>query len=261
MRGGGYENTRVRHAIAILFCAALVCAGAARAQDELSTRLSNDRVGAFEPGTYLAGNMKFTLVPYGGKFLLRFADAPEVYVLYADHASLGGRVLKYDSGETAILVSGWGGMTLYTDAQPAGAPAERVGDTLAPVLNAVTLGEMQNAAEDEAEHLAYARRLKLSFSADWVWLAGDSAIRALAFDTMENAARGLERFAGAPAARATLTQKLDNVRIEPGAKPTIALSGRTLVVTFNTQRGYVGRASSRAIARALGTLLSTPAAK
>jgi hypothetical protein len=45
------------------------------------------------------------------------------------------------------------------------------------------------------------------------------------------------------------------VAITPGSRPTLGLSGRTLVVTFNAGQGFQGRASSRAIARALGQVL------
>ncbi len=241
----------------IALATALVLAGGAAAQDPLSEKLSEQRVGDIQPGSYAAGDdLHFTLDPYGDKFLLRFVDDPEIYVLYTDHASLGGRELKYDSGETALLVSGWGGMTLYTDGNPAGLPAVRDGDSFPPSISAISLSDMQEAAQDEAEHLAYVRRITLSFDADWNGLAGDSNLRALAFDALQNAARGLERFAANPAGRSALSEKVTAVKLTQSSKPTIALNGKTLVVTFTPPRGYAGRASSRAIARALEKLFS-----
>ncbi len=56
---------------------------------------------------------------------------------------------------------------------------------------------MQRAADDESEHVSYVRRVKLAFSADWPALASDVMLRALAFDAMQNAARGIDRFAAA----------------------------------------------------------------
>jgi hypothetical protein len=195
---------------------------------------------------------------YGDKFLLRLTGDPEVYVLYIDRAPLGGRALKYDSGTMAVRVSGWGGLTLYTDADPGGLPAERTGDSLPPSLSPISLADMQNAAEDEAEHLAYARQLHLGFTADWAALAGDSRLRALCFDALENTVRGIERFITLGKARGAFAKKIDGVRMALGNKPVIFLSGRTLNVTFNAQHGYAGRASSRGIARGLGQLLSVP---
>ena len=48
------------------------------------------------------------------------------------------------------------------------------------------------------------------------------------------------------------------ISIQTNSRPTIVLSGKTLVVTYNPGRGFEGRASSRAIARALSSLLSVP---
>ncbi|HEY6578281.1 MAG TPA: DUF4908 domain-containing protein, partial [Rhizomicrobium sp.] len=96
----------------------------ARATESVESRLSSDRLGSIASGTYLAADhIGFALDAAGPDYLLSFDGSPEIFVLHADNASLGGRVLKYDSGETALQVSGWGGVTLYTDAYPAGLPA------------------------------------------------------------------------------------------------------------------------------------------
>ncbi len=247
----------------IALALALACASPAFAQSGMSQKLSAARVGDVEPGAYVAGDsVRFELDPYGEKYLLRLDGDPEVYVLYPDHVSLGGRLLKYDSGATAILVSSFGAMTLYTDAQPGGLPAVRDGDSIPPSLEQLSLSDMQAGAQDEAQHLAYSRQLSLGFSADWGALASDPNLRAITFDAMQNVARGLDRFAASPPAHAALTQKIDAVKlVEAGGKPTIALNGRVLTVTFNASRGYEGRASSHAIARALGRLLSVPFAE
>ncbi|HSM95823.1 MAG TPA: DUF4908 domain-containing protein [Rhizomicrobium sp.] len=244
-----------RLCIAILTLILASASVPAYAQDVFGGRLSLERLGEVKPGEYLAGdNVRFTLVNDGDNFLLRFDSNPEVFVLYTGHASLGGRILKYDSGETALQVAGWGGMTLYTDSAPTGLPAVRTGDATDPAPPNVSLSDMQNAAEDETQHLAYTRGLRLGVTADWQALAGNAGMRALAFDTMENAVRGLDRFSYNAAGREAIAHRVDNVMIEAAVKPTLLLKARTLTVTFNPARGYEGRASSRAIARALGSL-------
>jgi hypothetical protein len=230
---------------------------AARAQySEPGNRLSIDRVGYVQPGAYLAGeSVAFEIVNAGGNYLLRFRGAPEVFVLYADHGSLGGRILKFDSGETAMNVAGWGGMTLYTDQAPQGLPAVRTGDALPPQPPAVSTQDMQAAAGDETERLAYIRRINVQFTADWNALNENPLARAFAFDTMENMARGIERFTTG-GQREAFAKRVSTVTIVQGSRPTLGLSGRTLVVSFNPGLGFAGRASSRAIARALGNVLS-----
>jgi hypothetical protein len=234
--------------------------GAAFAADaqysEPGNRLSIDRIAYIQPGTYLAGDsVGFEIVNAGGNYLLRFRGAPEVFVLYADHGSLGGRILKYDSGETAVNIAGWGGMTLYTDQMPQGLPAVRTGDALTPQPPSVSTQEIQAAAGDEAERLAYVRRINVQFAADWNALGDNPLARAFAFDTMENTARGIERFTGGGAQREIFAKRVSGVMVVQGSRPTLGLSGRTLMVSFNPGAGFEGRASSRAIARALANVL------
>ena len=247
----------VRPFLAVAAALTLACtaAPAARAQSALAAKLATDRLATIEPGTYQAGDsVEFTLDSDGTHYLLRFAGDPEVFVLYADHASLGGRVLKYDSGETALQVTGWGGITLYTDKKPGGLPAVRTGDSVPPSLPAVSLEEMKNASADEAQHLAYLHRLNLSFSTDWETLADNAAVRALCFDTLENTARGIDRFSALSDGRRALVTHVVAVLVATSGKPTLQLNGKSLTVTFDPNTGYAGRASSRAIARALGRL-------
>lgn len=239
--------------------AALALAGmtvhGAHAQYSLTSRLANERLANVEPGTYQAGdNLDFTLNRDHGRYLLRFADSPEVFVLYAANASLGGRVLKYDSGETAFRVAGWGGLTLYTDRRPAGLPVVRTGAADRPSLPKVSMADMKAAASDETRHLAYEQHLHVDFQPDWKTLAGDAGQRALCFDTLENTARGIERFAALADGHKALKARVRAVVFTTSAKPTLDLKGKSLIVTYVPGKGYAGRASSRAIARALGIL-------
>lgn len=240
--------------LAVFFCGSGQLAGA-----EMNDRLTQQRFGAITAGDYQAGDaLHFTLSRYGGEFLMHFAGESEVYVLYADYGSLGGRVLKYDSGAIAIQVAGWGGMTIYPDNQPDGLPVMRSGDDSPINLPQVSQTQIQNAADDEAAHLAYVRGLHVNFFVDWNALGGDVGTRSLAFDAMENASRGISRFTANPAARAVFAQKVATVRLQTSNKPLLQLAGKNLVVTFNPGQGYKGRASSRAIAFALGKLFAIP---
>jgi hypothetical protein len=167
---------------------------------------------------------------------------------------LGGRILKYDSGETALQVAGWGGMTLYTDSAPTGLPTVRTGDADALELPTVSMSDMESATQDETQHLAYVRGLRFNISADWQALASNPTARGLAFDTLENAVRGIDRFTYRAGGREALSRRVETLMIEPSDKPTLAVKAKTLVVTFNPDQGFEGRASSRAIARALGKI-------
>ena len=74
-----------------------------------------------------------------------------------------------------------------------------------------------------------------------------------------HSARGIERFTHASAGRETISDHVTTVTLATAMRPTLRLYDKTLIVTFNPDRGYFGRASSRAIARAL--MLVLPASK
>jgi hypothetical protein len=239
--------TRITLALAL----AGLCAVPSRAADTINARLEAGQLGNIEPGKYSAGdNVTFTLQRWNEKFLLQVSGDPETYVLSADQASLGGRVLKYDSGATAIHVSGWGGMTLYTDDDPAGLPAVRISDADPPPAAPAKLNDLKKAANDEAAHLLYVRGVKLSFAADWDRLAASPSLWPFTFAAIEHTGRGIERFTQNRRAMLAL-HRVDGVRIVAGAGPALRLVGRTIVVTFNADNGFTGLASSRAIARQL----------
>ena len=225
----------------------------------MASRLAAERIGAIQPGLYSAGEgSTFTLEPYGtSKYLLRFSDHAEKFVLTMDRASLGAKLLKYDTGTTALRVSVWGGLTLYTQDAPQGVPATYQGAAPPPSVLAISAGEMQTAFNDETSHLTYVQNIALKFSADPAVLAADAETRGRAFDALTNAAVGIERFlASAPMARQSLTKRINSVKVAEGGKPTVAISGQTLLVSFVPGEGHEGHASSLAIQQELTKLLA-----
>ncbi|HUO02784.1 MAG TPA: DUF4908 domain-containing protein [Rhizomicrobium sp.] len=225
--------------------------------DPMAAKLSAEKVSDVAAGSYSAADdINFTLTPYGDKYLLRFDGNPENFVLYGDRIALGGRELKYDTGAIALKISVWGGVTLYTQDMPGGLPATRTGDAAIPSKLAVPAANLTAALSDEENHLNYTQHLRLHFTADPSVIGGGDDARAYAFDTLVNSEMGIERIVGTPAGRAAFTHRFDTVRIVEGDKPTIAISGRTLLVSFVPSAGAAGRASSRAIAYALGKMLA-----
>ena len=227
----------------------------AQNQDPVTARLSAEKSGAIAPGRYSAGEgREFSLVPYRGKFLLRFADAAESFVLTADPGSMGAKLLKYDTGAAALSVSVWGGVTLYLAEAPNGLPATLQGNAPPAAPLPVSAAELRTALNDEAAHFSYADNLVLRFIADARTLA-DAEARAMAFDTLANVQMGLQRFVAAPNARRTLSRRVNTIRLERAAKPGLALTGRNLVVRFAPSQEFLGRVSSHAVAHQLGKLL------
>ena len=228
----------------------------------MSSRLAAERVGAVQGGIYTAGeNNSFTLQAYpGGKYLLRFSGHPETFVLNVERASLGAKLLKYDTGTTAIRISVWGGLTLYTQNAPQGVPATYQGVAPASPPLAISAMELQTAINDEGSHLTYVQNVPLKFSADAAVLAADPETRGRAFDALTNAAVGIERFlAAAPSARPALVKRVNSVKVAEGGKPTVSLVGQTLLVSFVPGEGHEGHASSLAIQQELTKLMASAA--
>jgi hypothetical protein len=212
----------------------------------MALRLQSERTGPVQPGLYSAGDSgSFTLEQYGaGRYLLRFSGHSENFVLTIERASLGAKLLKYDTGTTAIRVSVWGGVTLYTQDAPQGVPATFQNATLPSPTLAISAMELQTAVNDEASHLTYVQNIALKFSADPAVLAADPETRGRAFDALTNAAVGIERFLAAnPMARPALTKRINSVKVAEGGKPTVTLVGQSLVVIFVPGEGNEGHAS------------------
>jgi hypothetical protein len=232
----------------------------ARAEDAgdnpMNARLSAEKAGDVEAGIYNAGDkLNFTLGPYGDRYLLRFTDSPEYYVLTVERVILGGRILRYDTGVIAIRVSVWGGMTLYTIETPGGLPATKIGEETAPPAPTVSHDDLADAMRDEESHLAYTQQLHLRFAADPAVLNGSDDSRRLAFDALVSAEAGVERLLASPGGRLALTRRFDSVRLVQSDKPGINMSGKTLLVSFAPTAGVAGHPSSREVALQLGKML------
>ena len=252
-------TVRATTAIAILILLAAGAAAGAQAQsaDPMAARLSADKTADIETGSFSAGDrIAFSLEPLGNRFVLRLSGTPELFVLEMERVTLGGRVLKYDTGATALKVSIWGGITLYTEEAPGGLPATRTGDFTAPPHPAVSEAELSAALRDESSHLSYARKVSVHFTG----ASGNDDSRAQAFDALANTDAGIDRVVASGAGRAAFTRRIENVKLVEGDRPGVALSGKTLVVSFVPGLGAAGRPSSRAIAVALGKFLAVPEA-
>jgi hypothetical protein len=250
------EERIVKAILTCAFCLLLPAAAQAQATDPVTARLSAERTGAITPGLYSAGEgREFTLSSYRGKFLLRFANMPESFVLTADAGSMGAKLLKYDTGGAALSVSVWGGVTLYLAEAPNGLPATLQGTAPPPIPQPVSVAELRTALSDEAAHFSYSDDLVLRFIADARTLS-DADARAMAFDALANVQMGLERFVAVPNGRRALSRRISTVKLERGNKPGLILSGRNLVVRYTPSEGFLGRLSSHAVAHQLGKLLS-----
>jgi Domain of unknown function (DUF4908) len=203
-------------------------------------------------GRYMADDqLRFRIDLQDDQIRLRFIDSDEIFYLTSEPAPLGGRVLKYDTGEVALQVAGWGGLTLYTENDRGGVPAERADDEadgFEPV--AVTAKDLKGFALKLAQDLAVAHDFGIGFAADWTELAQSDGVRALAVDAMRNAAYALGNLAQGPE-RDAIEDRFHLVRVIAAAEPGAKIEDGVLVISYTPEGGPSARPSSRAIARVL----------
>jgi hypothetical protein len=208
-------------------------------------------------GAYAANDVpSFTLDSIGDQIRLRFVGSEEVFYLTNDPAPLGGRYLKYDTGEVVLSVAGWGGVTLYTDDVPSGIPAElrsaSAPQAVSPlVTRPVETLDMKALAAQLSKDVSQQGLFRIGFSADFETLSRENeSTRVLAADALRNAAYALEQMADEQE-RAAAAKALRSVRVNPAAEPAVAVHDDTLIVTFAPAGGPSARPSSLAIARVL----------
>jgi hypothetical protein len=202
-------------------------------------------------GTYTAGDKtEFIVDHHGDQVRLRFSGSDEVFYLSSEAAPLGARVLKYDTGDPALRVAGWGGVTLYTPQEKTGLPAE-YSDVVHNVdPPPVPAKDVKRFAAGLAHELNAGGDLIIGFAADWNVLADSSGIRELVCDAMRNTTYALEQVAMGPA-RIAIGDHVHVVHIIEGNHTFALLRGGVLTVMVDPKMGEAGRPSSLAIAHAL----------
>jgi hypothetical protein len=203
-------------------------------------------------GRYLIDDqVRFMIAVDREQIKLRFIGSDEIFYLTSEPAPLGGRVLKYDTGEVVLQVAGWGGLTLYTDANPGGIPAERADDevdTFDPP--AVAAKDIRSFALKLTQELALAYPFGVGIAADWDGIAQSDTARALSVDAMRNATYAVRMLAEGPD-REALSERFHLIRVTAGPEPDARMQDGVLMITYVPNRGASARPSSRAIARVL----------
>lgn len=226
----------------------------ALAADALPGRLPSAHASPLlADGLYTANDQLLLYIDHGqGQVRLKFADGEEIFYLTNEPGALGGRILKYDTGELALQVAGWGGVTLYTPELKSGVPLELadVTDDLTP--EPISWGALKSLASMCAQNLAAHQDLTIEFAADWDTLGRSEGARALAADAIRNAAAALIRMAKGPK-RMAIAERLHLVRLTLAANPGASFQKGTLVIELAPQDGAGARPSSLLIERALDT--------
>jgi hypothetical protein len=185
----------------------------------------------------------------GRQVFMRFDADPEIWALEPTPGPRGDLIYKNDMGEPMLRATRLGGLTLFTPEKPGGTAAAFAGP--APFLRPppiVSPGGLLQAFAQASERAARAIRHPITFEAEEVplgamGLIADTAIVAAeAFS--EVAARGDQ-------ARQSL-DRFSKVKIGVGHGPSAKVSGETVRIGVDPERGLAGRPSSHRIAAVIG---------
>jgi hypothetical protein len=202
-------------------------------------------------GTYIANDrLAFVIDHFRDQVRLRFLDDDEVFYLSSEPAPMGGRVLKYDTGATALQVTGWGGLTLYTMQARNGLPAEYNDAVQSVDPPAVGANDVKAFAAKLAQDISASEDFAIGFAADWDNLARVDQLRALGCDAMRNVTYALKQL-GKSGRRSIISDRIHIIRVIQGTKPAVTMQKGILSVTIAPQMGPSARPSSLAIVQTL----------
>jgi hypothetical protein len=187
------------------------------------------------------GGVRFVLDRTGQRAaLVKFEGDDEIYVLRPVGGPRGDEIYKTDTGDVMLRITPLGGVIVYRENAPNGAPAMMTG-RVAPIAPAPPPGGSIRVQVNQLERTAQNRfgrsvpvELPPAAAADNTGVVADAARRA---------AEGLD---GAPPGVV-----VDRVVIRLGNQPAAVLMGNTLVITVAPQQGYAGRPSAAAVRRAV----------
>lgn len=239
--------------IAVLAALALGALPSKASADDPPQRLAiTPTPAAPSDGVYAVGDDVVFMIDHAqAQTRMRFVGSDEVFYLTSDPSTLGGRVLKYDTGETALAVTGWGGVTFYSKETPGGMPAERVGEAMPLDPKPVSSHDAKYFAAALSQRLADRDNLAVGFATRWEWLSHEDGARALATDAMRNATYAVEQLLHSRKSRNAVASRLRVIRVVAGTAKSAKMEDDTLVVTVAPQGGPSARPSSMAITEAI----------
>lgn len=185
---------------------------------------------------------RFTLDRSTNPPLLRFDGQDEVIALTVTPGPRGDEFFKTDTGDVLLRATALGGLILYTPQTRQGVPVALVSQSqpLPPLLTP------KSAMKRRLETIAGELGRVIGRTVQMATPEGDDVASGVIVDAAERAAQGL-----AAARPALAADKPLLIRIGYAKAPQADWSAGALTVQIDPARGYAGRPSSAAVARAV----------
>lgn len=182
---------------------------------------------------------RFVVDRSGRNVLFKFDHSPEIWVLRPAPAPGGDVVYRNDVGDPVLKASRYGGMTLFSQERPMGAPAALAGPAgefrpapMSPQSLQQRLLQASVKATQAAGHLIAFDAPDVSAAS--AFLVADTAAVAVGAIARLKRIRGGDR----------VLPKIKVVRILEGARPGASMRSNALEITVAPEQGLAGRPSS-----------------
>ena len=184
----------------------------------------------------------------GRQVFMRFEADPEIWALDPTPGPRGDMIYKNDMGEPMLRATRLGGLTLFTPDRPGGTAAAFAGPAsfLRPPPIVSPGGLLQSFAQ-ASERAARAIRHPITFEAEGVPLGAMGLIA----DAASVTAEAFSEVAGRGDQARQMLERFSKVRIGVARGPSAKVSGETVRIGVNPERGLAGRPSSHRIAAAI----------
>lgn len=187
------------------------------------------------------GGVRFVLDRTGQRAaLVKFEGSDEVHVLRPIGGPRGDEIYKTDTGDVLLRITPMGGVTVYRQNSPNGAPAMLVGQAPRlpsappPIAMRAQLAELERAAQQR-----FGRPIPVELPSQ-----PPPAATGVVADAARRAAEGLQQ---AP----PTMMRVERVVIQMGDRPGAVVINRQLMITVAPSQGYEGRPSAAAVRQAL----------
>ena len=185
--------------------------------------------------------------------LLRFDDSPEVWALRPVAGPRGDIIYKDDLGEPVLRATRLGGLTLFTQDRPGGAPTAFTGDAppirMPAIPNATVL--FQSLVQSSLRASRAAQHLVVFEAPDLSPHDINPAVSSLLADAAAITADAFGRLAGHGSSGRTQVARFAKVQFTTGNEAQAQATGAVMIITISPDKGFAGRPSSARIERVL----------
>jgi hypothetical protein len=191
----------------------------------------------------------FVLDQSGPTVRVRFDGETEILAAWWRPAAGGDRILVRDDGAMIMRQNVVGGMTLFSSRFPMGVPVNPDRPAMPLEGPPPPIETLQDSAREAAAQAAQDLGVPIRFYGEWSSAADDAGLRAILFDSVQNAGAAIRLLSADPAVRARLARNLRTVRFVRGARAGVTRQRNAAVVVYGLEFGVASRPSSHRIAR------------